>query len=270
MEENTNTERVEGMQVIDPRELRPYVIRAKKQNQVFVLGQNEIYLLDGKKISFPPPNNIALNLNISAKEYDIAIKMFEKKIRPLLMQSKSIDFKKEEVSELYDYFEHLQVSLLFNYTAVEAFSNVAIPEEYQLEKLNNKKVKEIWVKENIERWLSTSEKIGDIVPKILDVPSPKNESFWNDFKELEKIRDEIVHQKTTTNETNVRSRFLKEFFKGEIFSIIRSGYLVINYFCTKSKQAHIYFPVGIGHPKIEPFEIDDFENYFAEIDEDKT
>ena len=263
-------EKAKMIKIDDHRGLRPFVIQAKKQKRSYVLDHNEIYKFDEKTISFRQPNNISISLNISSREYDISKEMYPSKITPKLKKLKTdkhIEFEKSECKDLFDFFEHLQVSLIFAYTAVEAFSNVAIPDKFTFDKLNNKKVKETWTKENIERWLSTTEKLGDIVPTILEVPSPKGQPFWDNFKKLEKIRDEIIHQKTITNETNVSSRFLKDFFKPSIFEIVRSGYLVIQYFCSQSKVNQIYFPLGMGTAKIEPLVVDDFEKHFATVED---
>lgn len=252
------------------RELRPFIIVAKKQQKTFVLGHNEILNVNGQKIDFTGPNNIAICLSISEREYEISQKMWIKYILPKIKKNqKEVTFTHKQTSKVYDYFEHLQTSIIFAYTAVEAFGNVAIPEEFTYEKTNNKKVKEIWTKENIERWLPTTEKICEILPKILQTSSPKDEKFWLDFKKLEEIRNEIIHQKTVTNELNVSSKYLHEFFSSKIFDIIRSGFLVIEYFCSKTKFAHVYFPLGVGTAKQQPIIVDDFETHFAPKDKTK-
>lgn len=257
-------------QKLELRELRPIIIHAKKQQKTFILGQNEILNVDGRKISFTGPNNISICLSIAHKQYEVSRKMFMRHIAPKLNNGKSeVSFTHIQTSKVYDYFEHLQTSIIFIYTAVEAFGNVAIPEDFTFEKINNKKVREIWDKENIERWLSTTEKISDIVPGILKVESPKKEKFWTDFKKLEEIRNEIIHQKTVTNEVNVSSKYLHEFFNPKIFNIIRSGFLVIDYFCSKVEFAHIYFPLGVGTAKQQPAIIDDFDTHFAPVEKAK-
>ena len=157
------------------------------------------------------------------------------------------------------------MSLIFIYTAVEAFSNIAIPPDYEIERINHKKVKEIWGKENIERWKSTSEKIGDILPDIFKIENPKNEKFWSNFKKLEEIRNDIIHQKTIKNNTDVYSEYFNYFFDHSIFEIIRSGFLVIQYFCLKSDESKIYFPLGIRTDSFDPIEVDDINDVIEHI-----
>ncbi len=196
----------------------------------------------------------------------MAKRLYSMLIYPKISTGKTkIIFDDSELEMLYNYFEHIQTSLIFIYTAVEAFANVAIPETFTYEKLNNKKVREIWGKEQIERWLPTTEKICDILPVILDVDSPKSESFWMGFKRLEELRNSIIHQKTISNEQSINSKFLSDFFDENIFDVIRSGYLVIEYFCNKSAIPHIYFPIGMGSSDLRPLEVDNIEDYFDEI-----
>ena len=57
--------------------------------------------------------------------------------------------------------------------------------------MNKKKVIEIWNKQNIERWICTTEKIGDIIPEIMHIESPKKLKIWSYFKSLEEMRNYI-------------------------------------------------------------------------------
>lgn len=252
--------------VNNARKLRPVGMISKKHSRLVAFEYNLTQEVNGKEFSFRTPNNISVFLNIVSREYERAKKTYLELIYPKLATGKSkIIFEDTELEKLYDYFEHIQTSLIFIYTAVEAFANVAIPETFTHEKLNHKKVKETWGKESIERWLSTTEKICDILPVILEVNSPKAESFWCNFKKLEEIRNNIIHQKTVSNEKNVNVQYLKDYFDENIFEVIRSGYLVIEYFCNKCPLPHIYFPIWMGSANLRPVEVDNIEDYFDEI-----
>lgn len=252
--------------VNNARKLRPVGLISKKHNRLVAFEYNLNLEVNGKEFSFRTPNNIAVCLNVGNREYEKAKTLYSALIYPKLVAGKNkITFEDSELEKLYDYFEHIQTSLIFIYTAVEAFANVAIPETFTHEKLNHRKVKESYNKESIERWLSTTEKICDILPVILEVSSPKDESFWGNFKKLEEIRNNIIHQKTIANEKNINAQFLKDFFDENIFNIIRSGYLVIEYFCNKTAVPHIYFPIGMGSSDLRPAEVENIEDYFDEI-----
>lgn len=251
--------------VNNSRKLRPVGMISKKHSKIVAFEYNLTLDVNKKEFSFRTPNNIAVCLNIVSREYEMAKKIYLALINPKLATGKTkIIFEDGELEKLYDYFEHIQTSLIFIYTAVEAFANVAIPETFTYKRIKDRK-KETWGKERIERWLSTTEKISEILPVILEVNSPKVELFWNNFKKLVEIRNNIIHQKTVSNEKNVNAQFLKEFFDENIFEVIRSGYLVIEYFCNKSAVPHIYFPIWMGSSDLRPVEVDDIEDYFDEI-----
>lgn len=247
------------------RTFRPIIFLSKKDGKTVALNNTNQFVANNKQISFATPNNISLCLSISEKQYTIAKNIFLKLIDSKLKSDKrKLYFREEELMVLYDYFEHLQVSLIFAYTAIESFANISIPEDFQYEKINHKKVKEIWNKQNIERWISTSEKIDKILPKIFETKSPKEEFFWKNFISLETIRNNIIHQKNVTNGKDVTVDY-EFFFDVKIFDSIRAGYEIINFFCRKSKHTPNYFPLGIGKPLTDPIEIDDFDKYFNPI-----
>ena len=62
-----------------------------------------------------------------------------------------------------------------------------------------KKRKKIFLaeaKNTIERWESTEVKIGEILPEILKIESPKGKREWEEYKKLKDIRDRIIHLKS--------------------------------------------------------------------------
>lgn len=251
----------------DYRILRPIAIRDKKMNKTFVLQQTEHLVIDDKHFHFYQPNNISIFVSIAYKELGRAHKIYIKSLKPSIQKSDKIEYKGAKLTQLYNYFEHIQSAVISIYTAIEAMANVAIPRDYTMEAVNNRKIKEIWSKENIERWKSTSEKIGDIVPNILKTQSPKKLKIWSKFKQLEQIRNDIIHQKSEEDPTKLDSKFLVSFLKNDIFDIIQSGFEIIRYFCIKN-ESHAFFPLGFSKVNIIPIELD-FEEHFAVVDEPK-
>ena len=252
----------------DIRILRPLAIHERKTKKTFILQQTEHLVLDSQDIYFYQPNNISIFISIAYKEMGRAHKIYTRLIKPQLDKGGKIEFKGAKLSQLYNYFEHIQSATISIYTAIEALANVAIPRNYTMEIFNNKQVKEIWSKENIERWKTTSEKIGDIVPSILKMQSPKDSKVWTYFKQLEQIRNDIIHQKSERDPTKLDSKFLLKLFKSNVFTIIQSGFEIIRYYCEKN-ESHGFFPIGFNKIKIEPIEIEDFKTHFAVIDEPK-
>ncbi|MHB1488841.1 MAG: hypothetical protein ACYCZM_15080 [Acidimicrobiales bacterium] len=110
-------------------------------------------------------------------------------------------------SELFDYFEQSMVAVFFSYQAIEAFCNEEIlrksPEAIEVKR---RKKKEILERRVAERQLSTSEKLGNVLPQILAVSTMKGKALWQKFLVLEVARDEVVHLKNQTVRNNDPSK----------------------------------------------------------------
>jgi hypothetical protein len=229
------------------------IVDKKKPNARISLRLVESFNIDKVEISFYPPNIIALFVNIAERELSRARDLYKSFIAPKLIKRRKVNFSEKEDSRLFDYFEYIQISIISIYTAIEALANVVIPYDYTLEKINQKKIKETWDKISIERWMSTVEKIGSIVPDILKIRSPKNESFWSSFLKLEELRNDIIHQKTSKD--NQDESPFKKLLENNIFEVIDSGFSVIRFFCDNAKH-HSLLPYGFGKVEIIPAEID--------------
>lgn len=158
--------------------------------------------------------------------------------------------------------------MIFSYISIEGLTNAVIPDDYKLERKNERGILEVWNKENIERWMSTSEKVGIILPKILKSTDVKSESFWSNFKELEKLRNSIVHQKTIENGTRLEASLYHEMLKSNVFDKIQSSLKVIDFFY-KLDSAHPYFPLGLGIARFQISKIESFEKHFKVLEENE-
>lgn len=102
----------------------------------------------------------------------------------------------ESYGEAFDYIEGVMESAVMAFTAIEAFVNEVIPEDYKYHTHRRSDViLEVMDKAQIERWLSLDEKLSEVLPSILSIPSPKGKRSWNGFKKLKDIRDRIIHMK---------------------------------------------------------------------------
>jgi hypothetical protein len=255
--------------VKDIRMLRPNVFLEKKSKLSVVVQQSEIFTIAGCKISFFTPNNVSLFVSISHRELKQARKIYQSLItKPIEKNKKTYEINGRNLTRLYNYLEHIQSSVIAIYTAIESLANVAIPRDYRLERKNNKGVTEVWDKEAIERWYKTSEKVSEILPSILSIESPKKLPLWSTFKELEDIRNDIIHQKTVDKKKHdVDSTFLRRLLQPTIFRAVESGFALISYFCRMDKS-HAFFPLGFGVAHVKPEEIDDFNETFTKIEDD--
>ena len=66
--------------------------------------------------------------------------------------------------------------LVFAYTALESFANDEIPDKFTYS-VEETKSTEVYNKSQIERFLSMQVKLGDILPGVCSVPSPKGARF---------------------------------------------------------------------------------------------
>lgn len=254
----------ENWQRSDIREERLIRFHSKADNRIYVLAKGDNAKVNDKKVFYTTPNNIALSLSIMKKSYKQANTLHKNLI--VSRKEKKIDLKDAEKSKLYDFFEEIQACIIFAYIAVEAFTNAAIPETFKYTKTNDKGIEETWSKENIERWMQTSEKVSKILPDILKSSDIKVESFWPKFKELERVRNEIIHQKTVNKGTELNQALYVDMLKPTIFETVKSSLQVIEFFYNLD-NAHPYFPLGMGIAKFQVMPIEDMATHFKAVED---
>lgn len=253
----------------DNRVMLPIVVRDLKTNKSMILSESQTVTVKGKTITFTPPNNISLCLNKSFQEMLASKKIYKNLFVSKLENCNKFEFKTNDDGKmLYDYFEHIETSIIFAYTSVESFINIAIPKSFQYESPGRKKgIKEIWDKDSIERWLGTKDKIRKVLTIIFNIKEDDilNSEWWSNFTKLELIRNEIIHQKTNNNKT-INTTFLQEFVNEDIYSYLYSAFALIKYFCKKD-NSNPAFPYGFCEMKLPIIELDNFDNYFKILDD---
>jgi hypothetical protein len=150
-----------------------------------------------REISFGDPSATALFLNQSYKAFEIA-----KRINPF--QQGQPPTRKNISTKVYDYLEAICASIIFAYTALEAFANEKIPDGfvYEVEETRDSGIIAVrqFDKEIIEREFSLSDKLASILPSVKKTPSPKGTNDWEGFVHLRRLRDRIVHMKSKDRE----------------------------------------------------------------------
>ncbi len=110
----------------------------------------------------------------------------------------------ENLPHLYDFFEHSMTSVICCFQALEMFSNEMIarhcPMPYHLKRGDRTMVLD---GEKLERIASTDEKIGDILPHLLTVKTPKGTELWKRFLNVKAARDSTVHCKSKESRSRV-------------------------------------------------------------------
>lgn len=235
----------------DKRLCKPRAFREKKTNETLLMHQLKCARIKRRRIYYSRPNNVALSLSIYDGHIRKARKLYREKLLPHLKKNKD-EFSEDVVPELCDYFEHVQTSLVFAYTAVEAFANISIPPDYKYEKPTSRGPVEVYDKKSIERWLPLSEKLKSILPRVLKISPPTSQSFWEHFLKLENLRNSIVHQKTIDDMSAY-----SEFLNPSIFKIVSSGVKILSYYYNSAPPNRLW-PWGLGRPAFIIEEVDKF------------
>lgn len=238
------------------RKYRNFAILDKKTNSTITLASGEYFKINSKEFLVQKHHNASLFCNIAIKNRDLAAHYFKSTLKPKINKNRIIKFDEDELPLLFDYFEHLKISVIATYTAIESFSNHAIPDDFKYEKK-----KELLDKYTIEKSVELKEKISKVLPKILNCPSPTKMTIYDDFTKLIKIRHDITHPKTFTTNNGPSSEEIKPYFEENIFRYISSGLQLIKYFCEKD-HSNQRFPYGFSEVTIKPIELDDFSKHF--------
>jgi hypothetical protein len=242
MKKNNKTVLVVGLlpqqyQIADIRLNKPVCHQQIEDGKVtgsMLLQDLETTLIgEGKEITYFCPNNIAVLLSVSSKSLAKAKQLYEE-----FFNSPSIEFRPEKIEgdkkaflnrvskTVCDYIEHVQTSVVFAYTALETFANLSIPYGYTYQTENKSKgIVEIYDKEAIERRLSLKVKFQYILRKIYDSEKLERQKWWGHFSNLERYRNDIIHQKTINT-----TSFYKEYFKKTIFQACETPLPIIKFF----------------------------------------
>lgn len=219
---------------INLRSGKPIIIHNKKKDEMLIVQELIEVSFSGRTLFFSRPNDISLSLNIANKAMKEA-SIHKENINKIKVGSSVYG---NEVECIYDYLEEIQKAIIFSYKSVESLCNSAIPNDYKYKKeINKKGISEEYSKEGIERWVATSEKLSIILPQIYNCDSPNRKAYWSKFKELEKLRNEIIHSKS-----NSTSELLSFLLTIDIASYIQSCYDLIEFFFDKDRT-NLLFPV---------------------------
>lgn len=153
----------------------------------------------GAEVSFPTPSAAALHLNAAWKasrraqaiKDGLMVTLFNANGMPTMQASE------ERVPALFDYFEEM-IAVAFNsFGAIEAFCNQTIVEKggELVTVQDKKKLKVSKTPEQVEREQSTDEKLGKIVPELLNIRPPRGIAIWDIYLTIKRIRDDVTHFK---------------------------------------------------------------------------
>src|SRR5882762_4919857 len=154
---------------------------------------------DGAPIAFPAPSAAALALGAAtraAKAADVMKREF--RFKPGVSPDGDVRILDgAATTQLFDYFEHCFVAAVFSVQALEAYCNykIALNLKENLTIERRGQPQELSPDE-VERQLSIDEKLGETLPRLLGVASPKGRSEWEQYVHLRRLRDATVHIKS--------------------------------------------------------------------------
>jgi hypothetical protein len=102
----------------------------------------------------------------------------------------------EDHGLLFDFFQELAAEVIFSFSAIEAFANENIPDDFVYPTQDRSKNAISLVKPDIERHVMLDEKLKRVLPQARGIPSPAGTKPWQEFKELKKVRDRLIHLKS--------------------------------------------------------------------------
>lgn len=148
-------------------------------------------------VNFPTPSPVALALSVAiaaAREASMA----RRGIRyPKRMADGSHSAEGPDLPPIYAYFEQCMVAVTFSFQSLEAYSNQIISQYLsQPLTLTRKKGSVTLTPEELERAVSTEEKLVSVLPTLTGAASPKGTRIWQRFTALKGVRDSTVHLKS--------------------------------------------------------------------------
>lgn len=158
-----------------------------------------------RPVGFVTPSATALALSIAMKAGVEAKELYKELVfREVLTpqgRGKSVGY--QDVEPLFDYFEFCMIAVTFSFQSLETFCNHTIANElkgtFDLERRREMKT---FTPLELEREVSTEEKLSTVLPSILSIASPKGKKVWQDFIKLKRARDSTIHLKSTDQYPN--------------------------------------------------------------------
>lgn len=192
---------------------------------------------DGTRIGFTIPNSTALALSIAWRASSQANSLRNKiKYKDVLTaEGSGKGVEDESTPVLFDYFEKCMIVVTFSFQALEVFSNQIISnwgDKGALE-IERKGKKVLLSRNEIERKASTTEKLGTILPKIMDIDTPKGTKLWENFVKLRKARDSTIHLKYSDQFPDSDESLFYQFLSYEMKEFPNNSAHLIGHFCQK-------------------------------------
>ncbi len=207
----------------DKRIKKPIVYRVVDIDQDVTTQQIETFKIGKGEIRFNTPNLSSVFLNVAKKELVKAKAIYDKIFTPKVSLKEHFNLDDIETVLVYDYLEHIQTSVIMMCSSVESLTNALIPDDFIFYEKIKGKIKE-YKKADIERCMSTTDKLKYVIPKALKIKSPSTFKCWSRYDALVKLRNDIIHTKTTTSkQRKEKNTIINILINTKVFGFINSA-----------------------------------------------
>lgn len=188
---------------------------------------------NGAVLGFTLPSAPAMALDIAAQSASSAMKSLRSFAwhDVLTPDGPGFSIASKDTSELFDFFQLCMAVSAFSFQALEVFCNQSIGRSVKgptIVKCRGKRVS--LTAEELERQLSTTEKLSQVLPGIFNIPTPKGKKVWEPFKELQGSRDSAVHLKSNHQYAVDENTLYYQFLTGKFEHYPRAAADMISYF----------------------------------------
>lgn len=143
------------------------------------------------------PNASSLFLNLSRDFHDEAAKC----MRACLAEERAMEPLSD--APAFSFFENMMGSVVFACTALEAFVNESVPDDFVYVEKSEKRFTAHYNKDQIERNLSLKVKLSAVLPEALKVPVNTGGKLWFKVTKMIDLRDRIIHLKAKDRRSTV-------------------------------------------------------------------
>lgn len=188
---------------------------------------------NGVNIGFTLPSAPALALDIASRTAATAVELLRSFAWRDVITPNGPGFSvsDDDIPALFDFFQHCMVVSAFSYQALEVFCNYSIErhmKESMAVKRRGKKV--ILSPEEIERQLSTSDKLDQVLPTLYDTSTPKGKKVWEPYRQLQQSRDSSIHLKSKDQKGSEYSTLYYQFLSGNFVDFPKAAANMIEYY----------------------------------------
>ncbi|HEY5326902.1 MAG TPA: hypothetical protein VIJ27_07870 [Mucilaginibacter sp.] len=242
-------------ELYDKRLKKPVIYRVADLNEDITMKEIVTMKVGKCELRFDKPNFTSIFLGKSEKELLKAKEIYKALINPKLTVRERFVLSKENTRVLFDYLEHVQSAIIMAFTAVECVANDLLPDDFVYEEKRKGEENRKYDRKDIERWISTTDKLALVIPQALKITSPKTYNFWPKFTKLKDLRNDIIHFRNLLPiEQEEKERIISLLLSDSVFGKISSAFDLIKKI-QSDLPPHAKMPILKNTETIDPIEI---------------